>query len=87
MSAARAERRRAARAADPRRHRRPWEPPAEPHGCVILTLDDDRACVVGFPTTGEAERFLAILGPAPATEQRLQAALKAVGKGSVADHG
>jgi hypothetical protein len=60
-----------------------WTPPdsGPPHGGVIGTLDDGRAWVVRFPTTGEAERFLFILGPPPASEERLQAALKVMGRG------
>src|ERR1700722_11135704 len=74
----RAERRRAARHAA--RGSVSWEPP--PHGCVVGTLDDGRAWIVRFPTTSEAEQFLEILGPPPATEARLQTALKIMGKGA-----
>jgi hypothetical protein len=52
-----------------------------PHGSVIGTLDDGRAWVVHFPTTGDAERFLSLLGLPPASEERLQAALKVMGRG------
>jgi hypothetical protein len=52
-----------------------------PHGGVIGTLDDGRAWVVRFPTTEEAGRFLSILGPPPASEERLRAALKVMGRG------
>ena len=38
-----------------------------PHGGVFGTLDDGRPWSVLFPTNAEAERFLKILGPPPAT--------------------
>jgi hypothetical protein len=75
MSYARAARRRAARG------REPQEPPDQPHGGVFGTLDNGRAWSVLFPTTAEAERFLTLLGPPPATEDRLRAALRIMGKG------
>ena len=72
MSYTRASRRRAARG---------QEPPDQPYGGVFGTLDDGRAWAVRFSTTAEAERFLTLLGPPPATEDRLRAALRIVGKG------
>lgn len=76
----RAERRRAGRHAA-RESSSPWSPPAPPHGGVVGTLEDGRAWSVRFPTTGEAEYFLTILGPPPASEERLQAALRVMAKG------
>jgi hypothetical protein len=75
------------RLANHRRRPRPWEVRADPrnnsgeYGGVFGTLNDGKAWIVRFPTTGDAERFLSILGPPPATEERLQAALKLMGKG------
>jgi hypothetical protein len=70
MSVARAERRRAKREAA----RRPSNEP--PHGGAFGGLDDGRWWRVIFPTTQQAERFLQLLGPPPASEARLRAALK-----------
>jgi hypothetical protein len=88
MSYARSERRREAR--EGRRGRRAqspgaWTPPdAEPrHGGVVGRLDDGRFWTVFFAEHDKAVQFLTILGPPPATEERLNAALKAVGKGRV----
>jgi hypothetical protein len=76
MSAARAERRRAARHAA--RGSGPWLPPASEYGGVFGTFTDGKVWSVHFPTTGEAKRFLTILGPPPATIDRIQAAVKIV---------
>lgn len=69
---ARAERRRAAREAA--RSTRPE--PSLKHGGVIGRLDDGRTWVVCFNTVDTAQRFLQLLGPPPASEPRLRAALK-----------
>jgi hypothetical protein len=60
-----------------------WTPPdnGPPHGGVIGTLDDGRYWAVHFSSAADARRFLAILGPPPASEERLQAALKVMGGG------
>lgn len=51
-----------------------------PQSGVVGRLDDGRPWTVIFPSDEEARRFLVLLGPPPASEARLQAALKAVGK-------
>jgi hypothetical protein len=61
-----------------------WIPPSDSgplHGGVFGTLDDGRFWRVCFPTAEEAQQFLSLLGPPPATEERLQTALKAMGRG------
>jgi hypothetical protein len=77
MSYSRASRRRAARGQGPQD-----EPP---HGGVFGTLDDGRPWSVLFSTTVEAERFLILLGPPPASLERLQAALRVMKRGLVID--
>lgn len=79
MSYARAARRRHARSSGIRAPNPSDSGP--PHGGVLGTLDDGRAWVAHFPTTGEAEPFLSILGPPPASEERQRAALKFMGRG------
>lgn len=54
-----------------------------PQGGVFGRLDDGRFWTVRFPTAEESRRFLSLLGPPPASEDRLQAALNAMGKGSI----
>ena len=57
--------------------------PVGSHGGVIGRLDDGRHWTVLFPSDEEARRFLILLGPPPASEARLQAALYAMGKGAI----
>ena len=52
-------------------------------GGVVGRLDDGRHWTVLFPSEEEAHRFLVLLGPPPASEASLQAALYAVGKGTI----
>lgn len=79
MSVARAERRRQARSS---RRRPPSPHVGEPEGGTVGTLDDGREWSIRFPTATEARRFLTILGPPPATEARLHAALAILRKGN-----
>jgi hypothetical protein len=52
------------------------------HGAVFGRLDNGDYWAVHFPTTDEAERFLRLLGPPPATKARLDAAMAALREGA-----
>jgi hypothetical protein len=78
---------RALRRAAASRARLPWQiirtlpetPDAEPrHGGVFGRLDTGEYWSVQFPTTEEAQKFLRLLGPAPATKARLDDALSRI---------
>lgn len=72
MTAARAERRRAQREVKRSSNNEPQR------GGVFGRLNDGRVWTVRFQTSEQAERFLQVLGPPPATEDRLRKALKEI---------
>jgi hypothetical protein len=84
MSYARAARRRASRQGQGSGASRAsaWTPPdsGPPHAGVVGTLDGGTYWAVHFPSAAEARRFLSILGSPPASQERLRAALKVMGR-------